>query len=142
MSVTAAGGPVPNADWRPSDVSPDLSRSMTAETLAAARNAICTVYGVLPALLSPNTTGPLVREAQRHLAQWVVQPCAALIAEEVSAKIGSKVSVDVLRPLQAYDAGGRARALNGIAQALALAKQGGIEPSEIEQALALVDWKT
>ena len=40
VTVTAAAGPTPQTDWRPADTSPDLSRSMTAETLAAARDAI------------------------------------------------------------------------------------------------------
>jgi hypothetical protein len=39
VNVQAAGGPVPATDWRPADVSPDISKSMTAETLAAARDA-------------------------------------------------------------------------------------------------------
>src|SRR3546814_14349808 len=38
VAVTAAGGPAPQADWRPQDVTPDLSRAMTAETLQAARS--------------------------------------------------------------------------------------------------------
>ena len=36
-TVAAAGGPVPNADWRPSDLSPDLSRSGFPDALAASR---------------------------------------------------------------------------------------------------------
>src|SRR3546814_3202734 len=40
VAVTAAGGPAPQADWRPQDVTPDLSRAMTAETLSAARAKI------------------------------------------------------------------------------------------------------
>lgn len=46
-------------------------------------------------------------------------------------------SLDVMRPLQAFDAGGRARALGAIVQSLALAKEAGIDPA---QALSLVDW--
>ena len=140
VSVSAAGGPVPQTDWRPADTSPDLSRSMTRESLAAARDAICGAFGVLPALASPATTGPLVREAQRQLAQWTLQPITKQIAEEASEKIGSAVTIDVLRPLQAYDAGGRARALAGIIQAMALAKQSDVDASEIDKALKMVDW--
>ena len=70
VNVQAAGGSVPQTDWKPQDMTPDLSRSMTAESLSAARDSIAMAYGVLPALLNSSTTGPLVREAQRHLAQW------------------------------------------------------------------------
>ena len=75
---------------------------MTAATLAAAREAICAIFGVLPGLMNPATTGPMVREAQRHLAQWTLQPIAALIADEASQKFGAPVTLDTLRPLQAF----------------------------------------
>ncbi|WP_111431019.1 phage portal protein [Rhodobacteraceae bacterium DSL-40] len=137
VSVSAAGGPQPNADWRPSDVSPDLSKSMSLEALAAARDAIAGSFGVLPGLLNPATTGPMVREAQRHLAQWQLQPIAAILAEEASRKLGTRVQIDTMRPLQAFDAGGRARAMAGIIQAMAQAKESGVDPAA---ALKLVDW--
>lgn len=135
VNVSAAGGPVPVTDWKPSSLSPDLSRSMTTETLAAARDSISFVYGVLPALMNPATTGPMVREAQRHLAQWRLQPIAAMIAAEAGEKLGTDVSIDVMQPLQAYDAGGRARALNGVIAAMATAKEAGL--SDEQTALAL-----
>jgi hypothetical protein len=47
-----------------------------------------------------------VREAQRHLAPWALQPVAALTGQEASDKLGGPVSLDVMRPLQAFDAGG------------------------------------
>jgi len=140
VNVTAAGGPAPNADWRPSSLSPDLEKAMTAETLEAARNAICAAFGVLPALFASNAQGPLVREAQRHLAQWTLQPIAALLAEEASEKLGSTVEIDVLRPVQAFDVGGRARALSTIVQALAQAKESGLSADELNTALTLVNW--
>jgi hypothetical protein len=138
VQVTAAGGPAPAQDWRPSDVTPDLSRAMTRETLMASRDAICAAFGVLPGLLYNATTGPMVREAQRHLAQWTLQPVAALLAEEATAKLGQPVTVDVMQPLQAYDAGGRARAAAGVVQALAQAKEAGVDP---DTALKLVGWE-
>ncbi len=138
VNVTAAGGPTPQTDWRPQDVTPNLEQAMIKETLDAAREAICGVFGVLPGLLNPSTTGPLVREAQRHLAQWQLQPMAALLSEEASLKLGGTVTVDVMRPLQAYDAGGRARALTGIIQALTQAKEAGVDANK---ALTLVDWE-
>ncbi|MBX9747529.1 MAG: phage portal protein, partial [Hyphomonadaceae bacterium] len=139
VNVTAAGGPTPQTDWRPNDLSPDLSRSMATESLGAARHAICGVYGVLPALLNPSTTGPLVREAQRHLAAWVLQPVAELIAQEASEKLGAGVEIDVLRPLQAFDAGGRARAFVGMIEGFAAAKAAGLTPEQIKAALDFLD---
>lgn len=138
VAHAVAGGMHPNAGKAPDDLSPDLSKSMTKESLAAARDAISTAFGVLPGLANPATTGPLVREAQRHLAQWILQPIAAQIAEEASAKLGGMVSLDVMRPLQAFDAGGRARAMTAVIKALAEAKEAGIDPGT---ALKLVDWK-
>jgi hypothetical protein len=140
VTVSAAGGPTPQTDWRPSSLSPDLSNSMTKETLDASRDAILGAFGVLPALFSAATTGPMVRESQRHLAGWTLQPIAALLAEEATEKLGGTVSIDTLRPLSAFDSGGRARALLTITQALAMAKQGDISPADLQAALQLVDW--
>lgn len=138
VNVQAAGGPAPAQDWKASDVTPDLSKAMTRETLMAARASIEMVYGILPGMTAPAATGPLIREGQRHLAQWVLMPIAAMIGQEASEKLGSTVKLDVMRPLQAFDAGGRARALGAIVQTLALAKEAGVDPA---QALELVDWK-
>lgn len=140
VSVAAAGGPAPQADWRPADVSPDLSKAMTRETMAAARDSICGVFGVLPALFAGNAQGPLVREAQRHLAGWTLQPIAMLLAEEASAKLGNEIMIDVMRPVQAYDAGGRARAVATIIQGLVQAKEAGLAPGDLNAALTLVNW--
>jgi phage portal protein BeeE len=137
VNVTAAGGPAPNTDWRPQDMSPDLQRAMTSETLAAGREAVCAAFGVLPAMFSGAAQGPLVREAQRHLAGWTLQPIAMLIAQEASDKLGMPVKIDTMGPLQAYDAGARARAITATVQALATAKESGIEPAA---AMALLDW--
>ena len=65
---------------------------------------------------------------------------AALVAEETSAKLGVDVKIDILRPLQAYDAGGRARALRGFVEAMATAKGAGLEGAELDRALQLVGW--
>lgn len=140
VNVTAAGGPTPSQDWRPQDVTPDLSRAMTRETLESARGSIMAVYGVLPAMFDKAAQGPLVREAQRHLAQWMLQPIAASMAEEISNKTGQTVSIDVMQPLQAFDAGGRARAMAGIVQALVSAKAAGVDASDVTAAGALVNW--
>jgi hypothetical protein len=140
VQVSAAGGPAPAHDWRPADLSPDLSKSMTRETLDAARDAICASFGVLPGLFNGATTGPLVREGQRHLGMWQLQPIAVLLAEEASEKLGITVEIDVVRPLQAFDAGGRARALSTIVEAMARAKEAGLSPGDVGAALRLVDW--
>lgn len=137
VNVAAAGGPAPASDWKPQSVSPDIEKVLPKETLDAARSAICMAFGVLPGLASPATTGPLVREAQRHLAQWMLQPIAESIAEECTDKLGGAVALDVMRPLQAFDVGGRARAAAGIIQAMAMAKEAGVDP---DPAMKLVDW--
>jgi phage portal protein BeeE len=138
VNVTAAGGPAPQTDLKPSDVSPDLSKAMTKETLASARSSIEMVFGVLPGLSNISTTGPMVREAQRHLAQWGLMPIAAMIGQEASEKLGNPVKLDVMRPLQAFDSGGRARTVTALVKALAEAKAAGVDPA---MAMNLVDWK-
>jgi len=141
VTVSAAGGPAPATDWRPSDVTPDLSRSMSVESLAAARDAISGAFGVLPALFAPAAMGPLVREAQRHLAQWYLQPTAELLAEEASLKLGGDIKIDMLRPTQAFDAGGASRAFMGLIQGMAAAKEAGFDPSVVAAAFQRLDWK-
>lgn len=139
VAVTAAGGPVPVQDWRPSDVTPDLRNSMAGETLEAARASICASFGVLPALFAGTTQGPLVREAQRHLASWVLQPIADVVAEEATAKLGQPVDIDVVLPLQAYDVGGKARAFSTFIEAIAKAKEAGLSAADVSGAL---NWVT
>ena len=140
VTVTAAGGPTPATDWRPADLTPDLKNSMAVETLDGARGSVSMAFGVLPALLSPATTGPLVREAQRHLATWTLQPIAELVAEEASAKLGTEVAIDTLTPLQAFDAGGSARALSGLVEVLATAKEAGLTADDLRPLFAALDW--
>ncbi len=65
------------------------------------------------------------------------RPIANLIAQEATRVLDTEISVDVMQPLQAFDAGGRARTVNAIVEALAVAKQAGVDP---EQALGLVNW--
>lgn len=134
VQVTAAGGPAPVTDWRPSDLSPDLSRTRSIEALEAARGAICHAFGVLPAMLAPAVTGTTVREAQRHLAMWTLAPIAGLIAEEATAKLGSTITIDSTGPLQAYDAGGRARAFKGAVDAMIAAREAGLSDDQITAA--------
>lgn len=139
VNVTAAGGPAPQTDWQPRSLTPDLQRAMTAESLAASRDGIAAAFGVLPGLFSPQTTGPLVREAQRHLVQFTLQPMAEVLAQEASDKLGSKVSLDLVSPLQAFDQGGRARAFATMIDGLAAAKEAGLSPEAIKAALQYID---
>ena len=141
VAQATAAGMNPQIGQKPDQLSPDLSKSMTAETLAAAREGILMAYGVLPSLVNRDATGPAVREAQRQLAIWTLQPIAALLADEASAKLGGLVEIDTIRPLQAFDAGGRARALSAIIKTMAEAKEAGIPPGDVSGAMRMVDWK-
>jgi len=138
VQVQAAGGPAPAQDWRANDLTPDLSKALLDKTLDQARDQINAAFGILPGLNNKATTGPMVREAQRHLASWTLQPMAEGMAEEATDKLGNAVTLDVMRPLQAFDAGGRARTVTALVKALAEAKAAGVDPA---MALNLVDWK-
>lgn len=140
VNVSAAGGPAPNTDWKPQDLTPDLSKLMTKETWDAARASVLMVYGVLPGMVNPLATGPMVREGQRHLAQWMLQPIAKILETECSEKLGASITIDTMRPLQAFDGGGRARTFSAIVKGMAEAKAAGIGTADIEAALRLVDW--
>jgi hypothetical protein len=140
IAQATAAGMHPNLGKSPDQLSPDLSKSMTGETLEAARDAVAMAFGVLPGLLNRGTTGPMVREAQRHLCGWVLQPMAELLAQEASAKLGAAVMIDVGRPLQAFDAGGRARALAQIIEAMGRAKELGLSADQLESALLSVNF--
>ena len=94
VAVTAAGGPDPASDWRPQSVSPNLEGMDPVRTLEAARGAVLMAFGVLPDLFDRTAQGPLVREAQRHLAQWTLELIAKLIAAEAGEKFGGAVTVD------------------------------------------------
>jgi len=140
VNVTAGGGPAPAQDWRPADVTPAISGMMPDAMLSASRAAICNAFGVLPAMVIPEAQGPMVREAQRHLAQWTLQPLAMVMAEECTAKLGGPVFIDVMRPLQAFDSGNRARSAGAVISALAEAKAAGLDPADVDRALSLVNW--
>lgn len=87
----------------------------------------------------PQMTGPLVREAQRHLVQFCLQPIAEIVAQEASEKLGTKVTLDLVSPLQAFDQGGRARAFATMIDGLAAAKEAGLSPEAIKAALQFID---
>lgn len=140
VAQAVGAGMHPQLGKSPDQLSPDLSRTMAGDFLREAKGAIYSAFGVLPGLQNPATTGPMVREAQRHLAQLILQPMAGLMAEEATAKLGGRVLIDVVRPMQAYDAGGKARALATMVKALADAKAAGIEGATLQDALAFIDW--
>lgn len=56
-------------------------------------------------------------------------------------RLGTPISHDTMRPLQAFDAGGRSRAHASIVQTLALAKESAVDGAALDKALSLVDWK-
>ncbi len=133
-STLYAGSQGQPDDWRPADLTPNLRDSMAVESLRAARDAVCHVYGVLPALMNDQAAGPVIREAQRHLATWVLAPIAKLIAYEVKTKTGEAAEVDVFTGLGAFDVGGAARAMGAIVSALAEAKAANLTPDEVKLA--------
>lgn len=141
VTVAAAGGPAPQTDWKPQDLTPDIERMMPAEAISAARGSICAAFGVLPSLFVDAAQGPLVREAQRHLATWTLQPIAELLAEEASRKLGGKVEIDTLRPVQAFDAGGAARAVATLVGAMTQAKEAGLDPEAVAGVFKRLDWE-
>ncbi len=140
VAQAVGAGMHPQLGKSPDQLSPDLQRSLVDRMLIEAKGAICSAFGVLPALANASTTGPAIRECQRHAAQLVLQPIANLMAEEASAKLGAAVSIDVVRPMQAFDAGGKARALATMIQALAQAREAGIEGATLQDALSFIDW--
>ena len=135
-----AAGMAPNIGKSPDQLSPDLSRTLADTLLTQAKGEIYNVFGILPGLTNPATTGPMVREAQRHLAQLILQPIAGLMAEEATEKLGAPVAIDVVRPMQAYDHGGKARALGAMLQAMAQAKEAGLDDATIKDAQQFIDW--
>mgnify|MGYP002628388970 CR=1 FL=1 len=139
-AAAMAAGQHPNAGKPPDQLTPNLQPALPGAILESARSAIFAAYGVLPGLYAMAAQGPLVREAQRHLAGWVLQPMAEQIAEEASAKLGGPVLIDVGRPLQAFDAGGRARALSALIEAMGRAKELGLSPAEVTAAFTSVNW--
>jgi len=130
-SQAAAAGQYVQQGNRREDLTPDLKKAEAALHLDAARGSIAMAFGVLPALLNPSSAGPVIRECQRHLAQWTLEPLCKLIADEATAKLGGAVVIDVVRPLQAYDAGGKARAFSMLVGAMAEAKERGIDPAPL-----------
>ena len=48
--------------------------------------------------------------------------------------------IDVVRPAQAFDAGGRARAFATMVAALAQAKEAGLDGQAVEDSLKFIDW--
>jgi hypothetical protein len=141
VNVAAGGGPAPASDWKPADVTPDLERAVPIEALGAARDGIALAYGVLPSMLNPAAAGPSIREGQRHLATFCLQPIAETIAEECTLKFGAAVAIDVITPLQAYDTGASARSFKTMIDALAAAKEAGLSDAAVAGVLGKLDWK-
>jgi len=140
VAQATAAGMNPNLNRGPDNLTPDLQRAVVIEAQAAARESVALAFGVVPALLNRATTGPVIREAQRQLAAWTLQPIANLIAEEATEKLGAAVLIDTILPLQAHDAGGRARALSAVIEALGRAKELGLSAEEMAVADRMVNF--
>ena len=141
VAQSVAAGMHPQLGKSPDQLSPDLAKTLADKLLADAKDAVYGAFGILPGLMNRSTTGPMVREAQRHLAQIVLQPIANLMAEEAAKKLGAAVAIDVVRPAQAFDHGGKARALGAMLQAMATAKEAGLDGVTIQDALQFIDWQ-
>ncbi|WP_375263824.1 hypothetical protein [Palleronia sp.] len=141
VAQATAAGMNPQIGKSPDQLSPDLQRTLADRLLTDAKGAIYGTFGVLPGLMNANTTGPMVREAQRHLAQLVLQPIANIMAEEAAEKLGGKIAIDVVRPMQAFDHGGKARALATMIKAMAEAKEAGLDGNTVGDALNFIDWQ-
>lgn len=140
LAQATAAGQNPAVGQSPEGLTPDLTRAAVTESFAAAKEAVALAFGVVPALLNRATTGPVVREAQRQLAAWTLQPIANLIAEEATEKLGATIAIDVILPLQAHDAGGRARALSQVIEALGRAKELGLSAEDMAVADRMVNF--
>jgi hypothetical protein len=140
VAQATAAGMNPNLGQSPDQLSPQLDKTLADKLLTEAKGEIYSLFGILPGLTNPATTGPLVREAQRHLAQLVLQPIANLMAEAATEKLGGTVTLDVVRPMQAMDHGGKAWAFATMLQAMAQAKQAGLNDATVKDALTFFDW--
>lgn len=138
VTTTAAGGPVPQTDWRPNQLSPELDKTEIIAAFDRARDAIAQAYGVDPSMFASAANGGGLRETTRHLAQWTLAPVAVLIGQEMTDKLGLPVALDVIGPLQAFDQGGRARAFAGLVRGIAEAQAAGMTDEQIAGALRLV----
>ena len=63
-----------------------------------------------------------------------------MLAEECRAKLGGDVSADMIRPLQAHDMSGRARALQMLVETLGRAKELGLSTKEFCAAVKSVNF--
>jgi hypothetical protein len=67
---------------------------------------------------------------------------AELLSEEASEELSAAVEIDVLTPLKAFDQGGSARAVATLVQAMAQAKEAGLDPSSVAAILLRLDWES
>ena len=137
VAQATAAGMHPQLGQRRDDLTPDLQKAEADALWSRSRGAVAECFGVPAAFFNPASTGPVFREVQRHLVQYTLSPLAKIIGDEASAKLGGAVLIDVETPVQAYDTGGRARAMSAIIKAMAEAKENNIDP---ELALKLVGW--
>lgn len=137
--VAAAGGVAPQGDWKPQDLTPNIAPAGLLDAHGRMQPAILGAFGVHPALLDPSATAQAIREAQRHLATWTLQPIADAMGQEITRKSGAEVRLDVIEATQAYDVGGRARAVSARVDAYLKAKEAGLSPQEFIELVADID---
>jgi hypothetical protein len=71
---------------------------------------------------------PLASKAKRHFTKWASMSVDAMVGQEELQKLGSVVTRDVKRPLQAYDAGG-GHGGQSVLKAQAEPRAAGIDPA-------------
>jgi len=136
---SAAGGAMPATDWKPQSMTPNLSGSYAIESIEAARDAISMAFGIPPGFWHRAVQGNALRELERFFVQYTLQAIAATMAHELSDKLDADIRIDTLRPLQAFDAGGRARSFATLIKGLSEAREAGIDPNA---ALRLIAWES
>jgi len=87
----------------------------------------------------PQTTGPLVREAQRHLVQFVLQPIAEVVAQEASEQLEGEGRSRSCEPASSLRPRRRARAFATMIEGLSNAKAAGLTPAQVQAALTFID---
>jgi hypothetical protein len=138
VQVQAAGGPAPAQDWRAIDLTPDLSKALLDKTPDQARDQINAAFGILPGLNNKATTGPMVREAQHHLASWTLQPMARQRKPRISWATRSHWTL--CGPYRRLAVGGGQRTVTELVKALAEAKAAGVDGFDVDKALTIVNW--
>lgn len=116
VRLLSGTSPTPMQDWEAKSVSPDISGlgDHVAQHEAVA-DSIRSAYGIPPGIFGRSTPGNSIRESLRHMSFATLQPIADMLGDELSAKLGSAVEIDVVSAFGVSDFVARARALATIA---------------------------